>query len=279
MPASAEQLTHWSESRTKNEMGWGMTSQQRSVLIVLGLVNLACLCCLIPAAIILLSASPNPDPLQPLRDFLPPGLASSNSTASRAPTPTAQPGWNIFSVPADSFAIPLPTSWKQLPLDELTLAVDLDAVGKQNPEFSNPPGVQTGSVASLVKFIGVETALEGSVGNFSTNVNVLHRTQLVEVPLEIYISISLKALQDLPYGGRPILHRRVQTLAGAAEEFSYSNALRLINGQTVNTANRQYLLLHGKEFFVISCSMPVDQETKYAPICEKMAAGFRWTGN
>ena len=279
MPASAGLSTRSNEGQTNNEMGWGMTSQQKSILIVLGLANLAFLCCLIPTAIVMLSASPNLDLLQQVHDVLPSGLSSANSTASQTPTPPPQPGWVLFNVPSDSFAIPLPTSWKQLPLDQLTLAVDLDAVGRQNPEFLNPPGVQTSSVASLVKFIGVETALDGGVGNFSTTVNVLHRTQPFEVPLEIYISISLKALQDLPYGGRPILHRRIQTLAGAAEEFSYSNALRLINGQTVNTANRQYLLLHGREFFVIACSTPVEQETKYAPICEKIAAGFRWTGN
>ncbi len=279
MPASAGLSTDSNGSQTRIEKGWGMTSQQKSILIVLGLANLSFLCCLVSAAIILLSAFPNQDPLETARNILPTGLSTSDSTPSHSPTPPPQPGWNLFTVPSDSFAIPLPTSWKQLPLDQLTLRVDLDAVGKQNPEFANPTGLQAGSVASLVKFIGVETALEGSVGNFSTNVNVLHRTQLFEAPLEVYVPISLKALQDLPYAGRPILHRRVQTLAGAAEEFSYSNALRLINGQTVNTANRQYLLLHGKEFFVISCSTPVDQESKYAPICEKIAAGFRWTGN
>jgi hypothetical protein len=279
MPASAGPSTRSIASRTKNEKGWGMTSQQRSILIVLGLANLSFLCCLIPAAIILLTAPPSQDLLQPVRNVQPIGSSSSNSTASRTPASPPQPGWKLFSVAADNFAIPLPESWKQLPLDQLTLAVDLDAVGKQNPEFSGLPGAQTASVASLVKFIGVETALDGSVGNFSTNVNVLHRTQPLELPLDLYISISLKALQDLPYGGRPILHRRVQTLAGPAEEFSYSNAIRLINGQTVNTANRQYMLLHGKEFFVIACSTPVEQEFKYAPICEKIAAGFQWTGN
>jgi hypothetical protein len=258
-----------------------MTSQQRSLLIVLGLANVAFLCCLVPGAIILLSASPSQDLLQPVRDALPQGigLPSPSSSTLLSPTPHPEAGWNLFAVPADSFAIALPSSWKQLPLDQLTVSVDLDAVGKQNPEFANVLGVQSSSVASLVKFIGVETALDGSVGDFSTNINVLHRTQPIQVPLEIYISISLKALQDLPYGGRPILHRRIETLAGAAEEFSYSNALRLINGQTVTTANRQYLLLRGREFFVLSCSAPLDQEDKYAPICEKIAAGFRWTGN
>lgn len=257
----------------------GITSQQRSILIVLGIANVSFLCCLVPAAIIVLSSSPSQDLLQPLRDVLPIGLPSANSAASLAPTPPPEPGWNLFAVPADSFAITLPSSWKQLPLDALTVSVDLDAVGKQNPEFANVLGGQGSSVASLLKFIGVETALDGSVGDFSANINVLHRTQPLPLPLEIYIPISLKALQDLPYGGRPILHRRVQTLAGAAEEFSYSNALRLINGQTVKTVNREYLLLHGREFFVISCSAPLDQESKYAPICEKIAAGFRWTGN
>ena len=256
-----------------------MTSQQKAILIVLGLANVSFLCCLILAATILLSSSPNQDLLQPVRAALPIGLPSSNSAGPGSPTPPPEPGWNLFAVPADSFAIALPSSWKQLPLDQLTVTADLAEVGKQNPEFANALGVQTGSVASQVKFIGVETALDGSVGNFSTNLNVLHRTQPIQVPLEVYIPISLKALQDLPYGGRPILHRRVQTLAGAAEEFSYTNALRLINGQIVMTINRQYLLLHDREFFVIACSAPLDQQTKYAPICEKIAAGFRWTGN
>ena len=255
-----------------------MTSQQRSILIVLGLANVSFLCCLIPAAIILLSPSPSQDVLQPARNILPIGLPSPDATPL-APAPPLEASWKLFNVPTDNFTVALPSSWKQLPLDVLTVSVDLDAARRQNPEFDNPLGAQGSSAAPLVKFIGVETALDGGMGNFSTTVNVLHRTQPVPVPLEIYIPISLKALQDLPYAGRPILHRRVQTLAGAAEEFSFSNALRLINGQTVRTANRQYLLLHGREFFVISCSAPLDQESKYVPICEKIAANFRWTGN
>ena len=208
-----------------------MTTRSKSILIVLGLANFLLLCCLIPGAIILLS-TPNEDILLPIRGILTIGLPPSEFAASITPTPPPENGWKLYAVPADSFAIALPSSWKQLPLDQLTVSVDLDAVRRQNPEFANPLGDQNSS-AALVKFIGVETALEGGVGNFSTNINVLHRTQAIEMPLDIYIPISLKALQDLPYAGQPILHRRVQTLAGAAEEFRYFNTLRLINGQTI----------------------------------------------
>jgi hypothetical protein len=256
-----------------------VTSQQRSLLVVLGLANVLLLCCLAPAAFILLSSSPDQNPLQPALDALQAALPAPNPAPPPAQMPTLEAGWKLYSMPSDGFALALPSSWKQLPLDQATVSADLDAIGKKNPEFGNALGGQTSSAASLVKFIGVETALDGMAGSFSTNVNVLHRTQPVQAPLEVYIPITLKALQDLPFAGRPILHERVQTLAGEAEEFHYTNALKTVNGETITTSNRQYVLVRGKEFYVLSGSAPLNQEIKYAPIFEKIAASFRATGN
>lgn len=256
-----------------------MTSQQKLLLLLLALANVLFLCCLAPAVFILVSSSPDQDPLQPALDALQVALPAPGPVAAPTPTPTLEAGWKLYAVPDDNFAIALPSSWKQLPLDQATVSADLDAVGKKNPEFANGLGGQTSSAAPLLKFIGVETAPDGIAGSFSTNVNVLHRTQPVQAPLEVYIPITLKALQDLPYAGRPILHERVQTLAGEAEEFRYTNTLTTVNDENITTANRQYLLVHGRDFYVISCSAPLNQESKYAPIFEKIAASFRWTGN
>jgi hypothetical protein len=254
-----------------------MSSRQRWILLLLALANILFLCCVIEAALILVTTPPNQDPLQSALDTfsLPP--PSSTSNEGFAPTPTLEAGWKLYAASTDTFAISLPASWKQIPLNETTVAAALNAVGQKNPEFANALGAQNSSAAPLVKFMAVDTSLDGMVGTFSTNLNVLHRTQPIDAPLEVYIPITLKALQDLPYVGRPILHARIQTLAGEAEEFRYANTLKLLTNENVRTANRQYLIVHGRELYIISCSAPLGQESKYAPIFAKIAASFRWT--
>lgn len=254
-----------------------MTSRQRSLLFVLAIANAILLCCLAPAVFILATQPPDQNPLQPALDALQIALPSPSPPA--ALQPTLEAGWKLYTVSTDNFAIALPSTWKQVPLSQADIAAEIDALGKKNPEFGNAPGAQSSSVALLVRFVGIDTAPEGTVGAFSTNIDVFHRTQLIDAPLDVYIPISLKALQDLPYASKPIFHRRVQTLAGDAEEFRYHNTLKLPNDQEVTTANREYILVHDKEFFVITCTAPLKQEDRYAPIFERIAASFRWMGN
>ena len=255
-----------------------MSSRQRWILLLLALANILFLCCVIEVALVLVTTPPNQDPLQSALDNLPLAPSSSTSFAAPAPTPTLEAGWKLYAVPADMFALALPPRWKQVPLDETSVAAALDAVGQKNPEFANALGAPDSSAAPLVKFMAIDTALDSMVGTFSTNINVFHRTQPIQAPLEVYIPITLKALQDLPFVGRPILHGRMQTLAGEAEEFRYTNTLKLLTDENVTTANRQYLIVHGRELYIISCSTPLSQESKYAPTFAKIAASFRWTG-
>ncbi len=254
-----------------------MSSRQRWVLLLLALANILFLCCVIEAALVLVTTPPTQDPLQSALGSL--ALApSSTPITALASTPTLEPGWKLYAASTDPFAIALPPSWKQIPLNETTVAAALDAVGQKNPEFANALGAQNSSAAPFVKFMAVDPSLDGMVGTFSTNINVLHRTQPIDAPLEVYIPITLKALQDLPYVGRPILHTRMQTLAGEAEEFRYTNTIKLLTDENVRTANRQYLIVRGRELYIISCSAPINQENTYAPIFAKIAASFRWVG-
>ena len=258
-----------------------MTSQQRSLLVVLGLANALLLCCVAPAAHLLLTQTPDQDPLQSTLDVLQSAFLSPPTSADIGapnPIPTLEAGWKLYTVPSDSFAIALPPGWKQFAPNPADVIAGMDAFKKKNPEFADALDTQDSSVAPYIRFIGVDSAPEGMVGNFSTNVNVLHRTQPIGAPLDVYVPITLKALQDLPYVGRPILQRRFQTLAGQAEEFRYHNTLKLLNDANVTTANWQYVLVRGREFYVISGSTPLKQEDHYAPIFEKIAASFRWTG-
>jgi hypothetical protein len=256
-----------------------MSPRQKSTLLLLALANIVLLCCGTEIALLLLTTPPDQNPWQPVLDAYRSAPPSSAPTAALAVTPTLEAGWKLYTVPTDTFALALPPAWKSLPLDPATVAAALGAIGEKNPEFSDALGASNTSAASLVKFIAVDTAPDGSVGTFSTNINVFHRTQPIAAPLQVYIPISLKALQDLPYAGRPILHRRVQTLAGEAEEFRYTNTLKLINDANVTTANRQYLLVRGKELYILSCSAPLKAESRYVPLFEKIAASFRWIGN
>jgi len=255
----------------------GVTSRQRSLLVVLALANVL-LCCVAPAAYLLLTQPPDQDPLQPGLDLLQSALAPPPATVGTSqPFPTLEAGWKLYTVPSDSFAIALPPGWKEFAPNPADVVAGMDAFKKKNPEFADVLETENSSVAPYIRFIGVDSAPEGMVGNFSTNVNVLHRTQPFDAPLDVYVPISLKALQDLPYVGRPIVQRRVQTLAGQAEEFRYHNTLKLLNDMNVTTANWQYVLVRGREFYVISGSTPLKQEDHYAPIFSKIAASFRWT--
>ncbi len=251
-----------------------MTSRQWSILLALLAANVLLVCCVAPSAFLLLT-QPDQYSLQAALNNLQAALpAPAQPTA--APTPTLAAGWKLYTVASDHFALALPPSWKQVPLSQVDAAAQADVFGKKNPELAGAPNA---SIASLLKFVGVDTAPAGTVDVFSTNINVFHRTEPIAAPLDVYVPISLKALQDLPYVSKPVLHRRVETLAGAAEEFRYSNNLKLPDNQTITTANREYVLVRGKEFFVITGAAPIDQENQYAPIFGQIAASFRWTGN
>lgn len=258
-----------------------MTSRQRWILIDLVLVNVLLFCCIGSVTFFLLTQPSGQDPLQSALGVIQNPFSTAPGSPPNASSNligTPEPGWKSYSNSVDHFAISLPAAWKQIPVDPAAVASDLDLAAQQNPDL-NPPGSRSSSIASLIKFIGIDTAPDSRVGRFTTNVNVIHRSQLIEAPLDVYVPISLKALQDLPSAGKPILHRRVQTFAGEAEEFSYHNTIRMASQQDVATTNRQYVLVLGKEFFVINCAAPLRLEDRYIPLFEKIAASFRWIGN
>jgi hypothetical protein len=258
-----------------------MTSRQRWILIDLVLINVLLFCCIGSIALLLLTQPPGQDPLQSAvgafqNPFSTSPPAAPNASSNLVGTPEA--GWKSYSNSVDRFAISMPIAWKQIPVNPAAVASDLDLAGRQNPELY-PPGAQGNSIAASIKFIGIDSAPDAIVGSFKTNVNVIHRSQLIQAPLDVYVPISLKALQDLPTASKPILHRRVLTFAGEAEEFSYHNTVRLSNQPDVATTNRQYVLVLGKEFFIINCTAPLRLEDRYVPLFEKIAASFRWIGN
>ncbi len=255
-----------------------MTSQQKSILLILALANILLLC-IAPAAYLLLARPADQDALQSaFALFTSSSLQITATNSPPQPTPTLEAGWKLYRVPDDGFAVALPPTWKQIPVDQSDVATDIDTLARRNPELGSAAGTQS-SIAALIKFIGIDTAPEGNVGSFTTVVNIFHRTQPFEAPLDVYIPITLKALQDLPYGSKPVLHRRVQTLAGEAEEFQFHNTLKLPNDQNVTTANRQYILVHAREFYLITCTAPLKQEDRYALTFEKIAKSFRWIGD
>jgi hypothetical protein len=247
-----------------------LTPKQRQIVIILFLTNGLFFCCAAPLIFLLLGLTHN--------ELLPMALSGLVAPAGGLAVEAGPPlksGWTLYPMAADRFAIALPPGWKQISFDPQLVAAQLDEVGRKNPGLS-PIGRQETSVAPLVKFIAIDTAPAASVDTFTTSVNVFHRTMPVPAPLSIYAAISLKALQDNPYGSQPIARKKITTAAGEAQVFGYDNRLRMPDDQDVASANRQYVVAMGWDLYVINCAAPLALEPQYAPMFDDIAASFRW---
>ncbi len=199
--------------------------------------------------------------------------ASAGTAAKSTPTPapSLEPGWKLYSVSAEGFAIALPSNWEKVDLN-LTSA-DAAAAFKDNPAFVKfLQGIQ---LNKYIKFFGVDKQTVAS--DFATNVNVVG----VSLPDSVTTLDQVVAAELATYKRLQVstTHQRVHLSAGAAEQVDYTLTPSTASGGQVLTAIKQYILLrlgaHPTEF-VVTLTTKVDQASSYEVTFGKIANAFRY---
>jgi hypothetical protein len=199
--------------------------------------------------------------------------ASAGTAAKSTPTPgpSLEPGWKLYSVSAEGFAIALPPNWEKVDLN-LTSA-DAAAAFKDNPAFVKfLQGIQ---LNKYIKFFGVDKQTVAS--DFATNVNVVG----VSLPDSVTTLDQVVAAELATYKRLQVstTHQRVHLSAGDAEQVDYTLTPTTASGGQVLTAIKQYILLrlgaHPTEF-VVTLTTKVDQASSYDVAFGKIANAFRY---
>jgi hypothetical protein len=161
-------------------------------------------------------------------------------------------------------------------MDPQTLEASLDAVKEQNPEMASMlEGQARTLVTSGIKFFGFDLSPEATAAGFATNVNVFKQSLGAEASLDFYVQLNVGQLENIPNVVEPISHQRVNIAAGEAEQMRYGMEMAAPDGQTVTMALTQYLVVEGKDAYVITLTTRADWAEKYAPIFEQIGQSFR----
>jgi hypothetical protein len=197
--------------------------------------------------------------------------ASAGTAAKSTAAPSLEPGWKLYSVSAEGFAIALPPNWEKVDLN-LTSA-DAAAAFKDNPAFVKfLQGIQ---LNKYIKFFGVDKQTVAS--DFATNVNVVG----VSLPDSVTTLDQVVAAELATYKRLQVstTHQRVHLSAGDAEQVDYTLTPTTASGGQVLTAIKQYILLrlgaHPTEF-VVTLTTKVDQASSYDVAFGKIANAFRY---
>jgi len=147
---------------------------------------------------------------------------------------------------------------------------------EQNPQvaeaweqqFSNLKG------SDLVPFAGLDLAPESTSSGLATAVTIFR--QQTDKSLDSYVVAYIDAQSSLRETIKPVAHWRVYLTVGAAEEVQFRRNVTALNGQVGTTMVTQYLIIKGKDLYMLTFSTTVDQAEKYAPTFEKIAQSFQW---
>ncbi len=280
-----------------------MTPTQRNVLVVLAILNVIVLCavCAVASSLIngqsaqvanLAQATPQATPatLTPSRAFKSTEIPSPTNTLVIQPRPTAgvavrtvipavdvDPGWKLYAVDADGFAIGLPPSWQQIDVDPASIQNLIDRFKASNPSYANIFSPQMSSLlAAGTKFLGIDLDAQSLASNFVTNAGISHELLPLAVNLDTYVKLSIAQVEKFPIVQKPIAQRRVSLAAGDAQELRYSLKITQPNGETISATATQYLIVRGKDGFVITLETSAAQAKNYAATFEKIGKSFRW---
>jgi hypothetical protein len=181
-------------------------------------------------------------------------------------------GWPVYEQPADGFALALPPGWVALDLNPKTLDRMLEKGLAVNPDLkAMEKGIRM-QVAAGVKFLGLEKAGGGP------NVSVAKFPLRTEASLDAAAVDFVKQYDVIPTVERPVRHERVRLKAGEAERVDLVMPVRPPGEAAKRLAMTSYLLVRGRDTYVLTATAGVDEAAAYAPTFERVAQSFRFLG-
>lgn len=204
------------------------------------------------------------------------GLATAVPTSVIVVVPN---GWNEYPVPESGFAISVPTTWQRLPIKPQELAATLQTVRQSNPELANSLG--SGAQALMqngVKFWAFDLTPETEKAGFATNLTVTRQTLPDTVSFDTFVAINLNQLNTLSTRNSDVVNERATIAGQPAQQVRYLLALNGDGGTAFTAAITQYLVMNGRNAFVLTYSTRTDLAPKYRPIFAQSATTLRFIG-
>ena len=227
--------------------------------------------------VLLLQAGCTP-PLPAPTPTLPPPVATSTPvTLAATSTPISLVGWTLYKKLDEGYAIALPPTWKQVDLDREKVDSLLKSLKDQNPRMRTEIESQAEKlITSGIKFYGFELPSESESTPFITNINIGKQPVSDEMTLSFYVRFAARQLENNPSVLQPIVHRRMNLMAGEGEEMRWRIQVNDAQGQPVTLALMQYVVIKNNLAYVVTLGTTEGQIQEYAPLFEKIGESFRF---
>ncbi|MBI4672860.1 MAG: hypothetical protein HY741_14485 [Chloroflexi bacterium] len=204
------------------------------------------------------------------------GLATPEPTTVVVVVPN---GWTQHTLTEQGFALAIPTTWQRLPVKSQELAAALETVRQSNPELANALGANAEALLqSGVKFWAIDLTPETQQAGFATNVTVTRQTLPNSVSFDTFVSVNLNQLDALTTRNSDIVNERVSLAGQPAERVRYLLALNRDQDSPMTAAITQYLVLNGRDAYVLTYSTRNDLVNKYRSVFDTSAASLRFIG-
>lgn len=204
------------------------------------------------------------------------GLATPVPTSVIVVVPN---GWTEYAMPENGFALSVPTSWQRLPVQNQELEAALASINQTNPELAQILGQNAPTLISNgVKFWAFDLNLTTRQAGFATNVTLTRQPLPNTVSFDTFVSINLNQLNALSTRNSNLVNERV-TLAGQpAERVRYLVSMNRQTDSPLTAAITQYLVLNGRDAYVLTFATRTDQVDSYQKVFDQSAASLRFIG-
>lgn len=188
-------------------------------------------------------------------------------------------GWTEYTMPENGFALSVPTTWQRMPVQNQELQAALDTIRQSNPELAQALGQNAPTlIANGVKFWAFDLNPTTQQAGFATNVTMTRQTLPNTVSFDTFVSINLNQLNALTTRNSNIVNERI-TLAGQpADRVRYLVTLNRESDSPLTAAITQYLVLNGKDAYVLTYATRTDLSDTYRSVFDQSAASLRFIG-
>ncbi len=188
-------------------------------------------------------------------------------------------GWNEYTVSDSAFAISVPTTWQRLPVEPQQLAAALQTVRQSNPELADSMGDSAQTLLQNgVRFWAFDLTPQTQQTGFAPNLTVTRQTLPNPVSLDTYVSINVSQLNALTTRNSDVVSERTSIAGQPAQRVRYLLALNSEGSAPMTAAITQYLVLSGRNAYVLTYATRTDLIDKYSTMFDQSASSLRFTG-
>lgn len=204
------------------------------------------------------------------------GLATPVPTSVVVVVPN---GWTEYAMPENGFALSVPTTWQRLPVSSRELDAALATIRQSNPELAQALGENAQALISGgVKFWAFDLNPATQQAGFATNITMTRQSFPNPVSFDTFVSINLNQLNALSSRNSNLVTDRI-TLAGQpAERVRYLVTVNRATDSPLTAAITQYLILNGRDAYVLTYATRTDLRAGYDNIFEQSASSLRFIG-